>query len=63
MTKTIFETENKIRNVSKAQQKTLILPIPATIRDLMNFKHGTHIKWEVCLNENEKYIKIYEKQD
>lgn len=63
MTNKIFETDNKIRMVSKAQNKSLILPVPATIRDIMNFKHGTPIKWEVCLNDKEKYIKIYEKTD
>ncbi len=63
MTK-ILETDNKIRMVSKSHSKSLILPVPATVRDIMNFKHGTHVKWEVCLNEkNEKYIKICEKQD
>ncbi len=63
MTQMIFEAENKIRMVSKKQPKSLILPIPATIRDIMNFEHGTPIKWEICLNENEKYVKIYKKQD
>lgn len=62
MTK-IYETHNKIRKVSNTHKKSLILPIPATIRDIMNFEHGTTINWEVCSNENEKYIKIYEKQD
>ena len=63
MTK-ILETDNKIRMVSKSHSKSLILPVQATVRDIMNFKHGTPIKWEVCLNEkNEKYIKLYEKQD
>lgn len=59
----IYETENKLRKVSKNKSKALILPVPATIRDLMNFEHGTPIQWEVCLENEEKYIKIYEKID
>lgn len=62
MTK-MYETENKLRMVSKSHSKSLILPVPATIRDIMKFEHGTPIKWEVCLNENKKYIKLYKKQD
>lgn len=58
MTK-IYETQNKIRRVSN-KSKSLILPIPPEIRDLMAFKHQTSINWQICLNEkNEKYIKLY----
>jgi len=56
---TIYETTGKIRRVSK-KSKSLILPIPPEIRDLMKYEHETPIKWEICLDEqNKKYIKIY----
>ena len=62
MTK-ILETTNKMRMVSKTHSKSLILPVPATVRDIMQFKHGTQITWEICLNGDEKYIKLSEKKD
>ena len=58
----IYETQNKIRKVSTKSQ-ALILPIPATIRDIMNFRHGTPVKWEIHAEDDRKIIKIYENMD
>lgn len=59
MNKQIYETTNQIRRASKSRPRTLVTPVPATVRDLMNFEHGTKIKWEVYINEQgKKYIKI-----
>ena len=51
--------ETKLRKVSNQRPKSLILSIPANVRDIMEFEHGTHVKMEVCLDDNnKKYIKI-----
>ena len=55
----LLKMRKKIRRDTAARPKSLILPIPAQIRDMMEFEHGTEITMEVCLNENkEKYIKV-----
>lgn len=55
MTK-IHEFEHKIRRVSKSHQKSLILPVPAKVRDIMDFKHDDRVKWEIHVENEEKYI-------
>ena len=60
-TKIIYETQTTLKAVSKDRQKSLIFRISGTLRELMEFKHGTQVKVEVCLDDNTKYIKIYEK--
>lgn len=63
MTK-IYETETELKAVSKDRPKSLIFRISGALYEIMQFKHGTPVKVEVCLNEdNTKYIKIYEKTD
>ena len=55
----LLETRTKTRRRSKKQQQALILNIPAQVRDIMKFEHGTEISMEVCLDENEEmYIKV-----
>ena len=59
MTK-IYKTETTVKKRSNQRPKSLILHIPAAVRDIMEFEHNTQITLEVCLNaENKKYIKIY----
>ena len=58
MTK-IYETTRNLRRSSKKSYKSLLLAIPPEIRDIMKFEHGTQLKIEICLDENEeKYLKI-----
>ena len=54
----IIETKNKIRMVSKKQPKSLLAPIPAVIRDIMELKHGDNFNWEIYQNEKGKFIQI-----
>jgi len=58
----LLEKSNKVRRDSKQRPNSLILSIPAQIRDLMNLTHGTPIKWTVCVENEKIYCKI-EKQD
>ena len=58
----ILKMRNKIRRDTKARPKSLILPIPAQIRDTMNFEHGTEVTWTIC-SENEKLKIVIEKVD
>ena len=60
----IYKARNKIRKVSSATPKSVIAPIPAVIRDIMEFQHGTKIEWTVYTDENgNKFIKINEIKD
>ena len=55
----LLKLRKKIRRDTAARPKSLILPIPAQVRDIMKFEHGTEISMEVCLDENEEmYIKV-----
>lgn len=62
MTTKIYETEQKLKAVSKERQKSLIFRISGALREIMQFEHGTPVKVEVCLDDTTKYIKIYEKK-
>lgn len=60
----IYETKNKTRRVSSSTPKSLIAPIPAVIRDIMGFEHGTKLEWSVYTDEKgNKFIKINESMD
>lgn len=54
----LLKTETEIKHVSKQRDKSLILRIPANIRDVMEYEHGTPITVEVHVENNEKYLKI-----
>jgi hypothetical protein len=56
MTK-IYETNTNIRRVSK-KSKSLILPIPPSVRDLMGYHHKSKIKIEIHIEDKKKYIVI-----
>jgi len=55
----IMEIDTEIKAVSQQRQKSLILRIPANIRDIMQLKHGTKTKIEVHVENDEKYLKLY----
>jgi hypothetical protein len=59
----LYETKNKVRKVSNKRPTALILPIPATIRDVMNFEHGSEVKWELCVENDCRIVKIYNAKD
>lgn len=55
----LIKIPSTIKWVSKQRPKSLILRIPAAVRDIMEFEHGTSINIEVCLDENDKkFVKI-----
>lgn len=56
----LMEIDTKIKAVSKARPKSLILRIPSNLRDAMEFKDGTPVKLELLVENNERYIKISE---
>ena len=60
----LLKIEGILRRPSKRRPKSLILSINPSIRDIMEFEHETKIIMEVCLDEdNNKYVKMYKKQD
>lgn len=64
MTQNITKFEKKLRKVSKQRPKSLILNIPSTIRDLMEFEAETTVSLQVCVSEDgEKYLKIQKIDD
>ena len=58
----LHETHVKTRRVSTKRPQALILPIPATIRDIMKIEHGTEVTLTVCLENEKTYLRV-EKQD
>lgn len=48
----------KVQKKSNARPKSLVLYIPAEVRDIMGFQDGTQINIDVILENQEKYIKI-----
>ena len=55
---TIVKLPTQVKKRSNARPKSLILHIPAMVRDIMEFEHETKICLEVCTENEEKYIKI-----
>ncbi|WP_323736211.1 hypothetical protein PXD04_10070 [Methanosphaera sp. ISO3-F5] len=57
----LLKIKTAIKKRSNSRPKSLILYIPAQVRDLVEFEHGTPINLEVCLDDKtkKKYIKIY----
>ena len=59
----LIKVDAKIRRASHRRPKSLILSINPTIRDIMEFEHETPITMEVCVENEEKYVKLYKKTD
>lgn len=57
----LLKLQQQIKKRSNARPKSLILYIPAQVRDLMQWEHNTPINMEVCFDAEteKKYIKIY----
>lgn len=54
----ILKQRNKIRRDSSKRPKSLILSIPASIRDILELEHGTEVSWTVCAENDKKKIVI-----
>lgn len=54
----ITRITRKIQKKSKTRPKSLILYIPAEIRDIMELQDGTEVNIDVILENNEKLIQI-----
>jgi len=58
----ILRTEKKIRRDTASRPRSLILPIPANMRDVLEFEHGTEVILTVCSNdENELQLVVKKK--
>jgi len=62
MTK-ILQKDIQLKYVSKSRPKSLILRIPASIRDILELKYDDTVTLEACMDENQKYLKVYKKLD
>jgi hypothetical protein len=55
---TLLKLPTKVKHRSNTRPKSLILPIPATVRDMMELEHNSDITLEVCLENDQKVLKI-----
>ena len=55
---TIVKIPHTIRKRSNSRPKSLILLIPALIRDVMELSAEDQVCLEVCMENNEKILKI-----
>ena len=58
----IMRTAKKLRKRSNDRPKSLVLHIPAAVRDIMEFEHGTEVQIDVIAENDEKYV-VIRKQD
>lgn len=57
--KILTRLETAVKKRSNARPSSLVLHIPARVRDLMELEHNTPILLDVCMDENnQKCIKI-----
>ena len=54
----ILRIVKKLRKRSNDRPKSLVLHIPAAVRDIMEFEHGTEVQIDVVGNDDEKYVAI-----
>lgn len=62
-TKKLISKDVKLLKVSKARPKSLVLRIPAIIRDLLELNTGDTVTLDVIEEQDCRYIKIYKKLD
>lgn len=62
MVRIFEETTSKVKYQSKNRLTSLLLNIPAKARDFLELKHGDTITWELHVENNKKYIKLYKKE-
>ena len=61
MATTLISKDVKLKYVSKSRPKSLILRIPAIIRDLLELTYDDTITMDVVIEDEVKCIKIYKK--
>jgi hypothetical protein len=55
---TLLKLPTKVKHRSNTRPKSLILPIPAAVRDIMELEHNSDITLEVCLENDQKVLQI-----
>ena len=55
--------EKQVKSRSKDRPKSLLLLIPAMVRDLMDLKVNDTLILDIVEENNKRYMKIYKKQD
>ena len=60
---TIATKETKVRYRSKSRPKSLLLLIPALVRDLLELEYNDTVIMDVCIENDEKFVKIFKKQE
>lgn len=59
----VARLEKKVKYRSKDRKKSLLLLIPAMVRDILELKHDDKVILDIIIENEEKYVKIYKKQD
>lgn len=55
---TLLKMPTKVRKRSNSRPKSLILLIPAVTRDLLELSADDNVCLEVCMENEEKYLKL-----
>ncbi len=59
----VARLNKKVKYRSKDRPKSLLLLIPAMVRDILELKYDDEVVLDVIVENDEKYVKIYKKQD
>ena len=59
----IARLEKKVKYRSKDRPKSLLLLIPAMVRDILELKYNDSVIIDIIVEDDKKYVKIYKKQD
>ncbi len=61
--KLIYRKTLKLASISKARPNSLLLRIPSTIRDMMNFKPNEEVTIDVLEEKDCRTIRIYKNRE
>lgn len=61
--KLVYRTTKKLASISKARPNSLLLRIPSTIRDIMDFQPNEEVTIDVLEEKDCRTIRIYKKRE
>jgi hypothetical protein len=59
----VTRLEKKVKYRSKDRPKSLLLLIPAVMRDILELTYNDTVILDVCVENDEKFVKIYKKPE
>lgn len=58
----VQQITKKLQKKSNARPKSLVLYIPASVRDIMGYEDGTELVMDVIVEDDDRYV-VMRKQD